>query len=380
MAELNPIDDLFDGPAVPAVAEAAPAPAMTETTAAPDSEALAWVNDVAGFDVLAATPVKLNSLLVFHGLVVTGLTTMTIEQKRVAVASALYAKLSHGKALFTHGVDTTDDPVLDPEPEATVPAETKPEPKKKLTKKQQVEALDPILQIAHKVENLTEGGAKLALQNISESGAANEFELGGVLNTIQAHAWYAPHESFKKFVEAECTFGYRKAAYLIAIYTSILASGLTWVQVQSLGWSKLRVLSKYLTAENVSEVLAWAEGRTYAQIEAEAEGKWGVGGEKSPTIAAPVTSKTFKLKAEQVEVVEKGLALAMAEAGTTVPSVGLERLCVAYISQGGAVKINSLPKAETDLAELFKTAGPEAILNAFAIAFPDIEIEASVPE
>ena len=84
------------------------------------------------------------------------------------------------------------------------------------------------------------------------------------------------------------------------------------------------------------------------------------------------TVKKFKLKSDQLEVVEAAIAKAKGELGTEFDSVALENIAAGYV--GGVVTAN-----QTDLASVMKGAGWQAVLEAFDALFPliDLKVDAS---
>ena len=94
------------------------------------------------------------------------------------------------------------------------------------------------------LENLDKESAYEQVSNLSENIDYNYFRLGGVFSVIQANGWYHDdgYENFRQCVEDKFGVQYRKAMYLIQIYNDLVASGVKWSQVKSIGWSKLKAL------------------------------------------------------------------------------------------------------------------------------------------
>lgn len=367
----------------------------------PDEGHKKWVSDYVGFDVLQSTGKVLASLMTAQKMTIAGYSAMTIEAKRQAVFEQLLAKLQQkgevGQTATTPAtVETKVETKVETEVEAgngqvAVAEAAQPElvvaptAKKKtvIKAKESATASDVILVIAHKVENLDEASALALVKTLAESRAVNEFELGGVLATILVHEWFTPHASFKDWCNAVSPIGYRKARYLISIYSNLLDSGVKWSDVESLGWTKLRILAKYLTTENVTAVVEWATNCSVVQIEEQAEAKWGT---QTSTSEVPeskaITSKTFKFHDDQLEVVEAGLSKAMQEKNTQYPAVAMEHICLSYLGEptGAKLPVSDATPADdaTTMKALMTKFGAEGTLNVFSEVFPEVELEATM--
>lgn len=240
---------------------------------------------------------------------------------------------------------------------------------------------DLIEEVAHQIENLKEDKAFKMVPALLNNIDADFFKLGGVLAVIQSQGWFLSHgyETLRAYVEAETDIGYRKAIYLIGIYNSLVNSGVKWEQVKHLGWTKLKELSTFLTPENVAEWVAAAESMTVLQLQEYIKTQTAAatqGAEAPVTEASPTTTtKTFKLHADQKETVNAAIEKAKAEGNTEVDSVALEYICLSYINEGAAV-LKQLPT----LKQMMEGKSPEEVLEAFAEVFPNINLEATIPD
>src|SRR5674476_411675 len=101
----------------------------------------------------------------------------------------------------------------------------------------------------------------------------------------------------------------RKAYYLIAIYTDLVTKQIAWEKVKHLGWTKLKELAPILTPENTDEWVAKAEKLTVMEL---------IAALKAGTSPSDITGKTsddvttlkFKLKPDQLEIVQAAVAKA----------------------------------------------------------------------
>lgn len=239
---------------------------------------------------------------------------------------------------------------------------------------------DQIVQIAHEVENIKEDKAFKLIPSLLEDIDRNQFKIGGLLSKINAEGWYQDKgfETFKAFVEATYGMKYRKAMYLIEIYNSLVEAGIPWDKVKHLGWTKLVEIIKHLTLENVDEWLLAVEGLTTEQIKELVAQKTKGTSAKGETNAVKdvkdITSMTFKLHKDQKETVREALDKCKHETGTEHDNVALEHICLNFL--GGESKLAAAPS----LKELMQGKSAEEVLEAFGEIFPDVTLEATLPE
>lgn len=232
---------------------------------------------------------------------------------------------------------------------------------------------DVIMEVAHEVENLTQEKAISLVPTLVEDLEFNMFKIGGILSVINAHKWFGEHKNFKELVEKEFNMEYRKAMYLADIYDNLLVNEIPWEAVKDVGWTKLRVLAKHLTKENVEYWAAQAKKLTFIQlIEALKQSNKGADkgeAEESGPTTSTVTTITFKLHEDQKEVVKTAIEKAKEEFETDFDNVALERLCTGYL--GGTVEVDT---KVVNVEDSLKQLGYEKALDMFAELWPDINI------
>jgi hypothetical protein len=237
---------------------------------------------------------------------------------------------------------------------------------------------DWLLMTATEIENLSEGDAYALVGKILDEQGVNDFRLGGVLAVIQENGWLEGHESFKALCEQKFGLHYRKAMYLIQIYSDLVDNQIPWEKVKNLGWTKLKEIAHILTPENVDEWVKKAEALTVLQLQEavkvflkKAEGSQGAEG---ATTTSTVTTLTFKLHADQKETIRHALDKAKAEAKTEFDTVALEAICIGYL--GGSVQAASATAG--DLKGLMTQKTFEEVLEIFEQVFPQVELTAVV--
>lgn len=241
--------------------------------------------------------------------------------------------------------------------------------------------VDQIVQTAHEIENMKEDKAFKLVPSLLDDIDRNCFRLGGILSRINGQGWFMDkgYENFRAYIEAETDVGYRKAMYLIGIYNGLVESGVKWEQVKHLGWTKLKDLAPHLTPENVDEWVAMVDGLTTIQIQElikqkTAGAKTDESGAETSESAEKVVTMTFKLHADQKQTVREALEKCKHESGTTFDSVALEYIAMNYL--GGESKIKGAPS----LKEQMKGKSAEEVLELFGEVFPNVELQATLPE
>lgn len=233
---------------------------------------------------------------------------------------------------------------------------------------------DFLLTTAHQIENLTEEQAFSAVEQLLDKQGEDDFRLGGLLATIQSHGWFGGYASFKEMVQTKYGLHYRKAMYLIQIYTDLVKNQIPWEKVKGLGWTKLKEIAPILTQENVDEWVAKALVLTVLQLQeaVKAHLNKGTDADEGDTITSTVTTMTFKVHQDQKETIRSALDKAKAEAGTEFDTVALEAICIGYL--GGATDVNASEVSKPTLKDLMKGMSPEDVLMVFEQCFPEINL------
>ncbi|MCA1777756.1 MAG: hypothetical protein LC676_19765 [Loktanella sp.] len=219
--------------------------------------------------------------------------------------------------------------------------------------------------LVHEIENMDEVTALDAALSLTEQTEMHMFKLGGVLAAIQANNWYEPYQSFKEFCEGKLGMHYRKASYWAAIYNDLVEANIKWSEVAGIGWTKLKEIVSVIDQDNVAAWVDTAKNQTTIQlIETVKAYKQGHSGQIGSHGGDVVSTKTFKLHADQKQTVEDALKKAKDEAGTTYDTAALEFICMDYM---GSQK----------LAAKLKKIGTDHALAALEEAFPELDIEVS---
>ena len=253
--------------------------------------------------------------------------------------------------------------------------------KKVSTKKgKKIKTDDLIVNMVFAVENATVAESLERAKAAVESGDEDQFQLGGDLFKISEEKRYSEegYDKFTVYVADALGLHPRKAYYMIDFYKAIVASEVKWADVKDLGWTKLRILARIITKKNAKKWIAVAEKiKGYRELEelvAKAKPKADKG-EDPPASTGDTTTMTFKLHADQKEIVDMALDKAMEEGSTDVKSVALEYICQDYLSGGDKPAAEEGAEVvEMTLAELMRNKTPAEVMDAFSEVWPEADV------
>ena len=192
--------------------------------------------------------------------------------------------------------------------------------------------------IVHKIGNYKKDEALARFDELEGHHDQTYFEIGGVLSVIRNNKFYEPHESFSDWRKAQTSMSHGKANALVQIYDGIANSDLKWKDVEGIGWTKLREIASVLTKENAQDWVKLAAENSKADlIKLVKAQKAGTTGSEGGAVGRTQT-KTFKLHADQKEIVEQAISKAKEQSGTEFDTVALEYVCMDFMNS------ESLPK------------------------------------
>lgn len=247
---------------------------------------------------------------------------------------------------------------------------------------------DLFAQVAKETEKLTEKQAFAQVQELAADIESNSFRLGGVLAVILSKGYTGEFDNFKSLVQNRFGIHYRKAMYLISIYTNLVEKQIPWSEVKDLGWTKLKELAPILTQKNVAGWAKRAKNMTVLELIDAVRKSLGKGSDATTKGGGTVTM-TFKLHEDQKDTVREALDKCKKETKTDVDSVALANIATAY--NGGAVEIETKTAKDTGkkvtkkeqvetLRGLMKELGYRETLKAFDKEFPEIDLTVTVKE
>lgn len=247
-------------------------------------------------------------------------------------------------------------------------ATTEVEATTKTTKAKTRADVDFFTESATKIEGLTKTKALSEAIKCSRNVEDNSFILGGILKRIHENNWYEDYESFGEYVFETFGFQERKARYLMEIYSELTFNRIPWDKVSVLGWTKIKMLCKILSIDNVDEWVEKAGSMSVKELEAVLKAEKGDVEDKNTSTENNVKTMSFKLHADQIDAVNAGLAKAKADFGTEYDNVALEAMANAYL---GAT-------TDVDIPTMLQNLGLEAAMELVEKAFPEAEITVAV--
>lgn len=233
---------------------------------------------------------------------------------------------------------------------------------------------DQLVEAYHGIENLDAVHALKLAEHCADARGFNAFVLGGALLRINESEWYSEYgyASFKDFVTNGLGMSKSAAYDYMKIYDSLVNAEVSWNQVESVGWTKLRWIARYLEEGNIDTWVKAAESMNTHELQefAKAQAKEAAdkalvpkfqgcseeesthvdtlaanddvhGGKEEADKVPMVTEKAaletpqtkiFKLYPEQLDVVGQALDMAMKDSGTQYQNVGLERICMYFLA------------------------------------------------
>lgn len=222
----------------------------------------------------------------------------------------------------------------------------------------------------------TEADAVLLAKDLVEVGEYALFHLGGVFSRMANENWFMGHSTFKACCEIEFGVKYRKAAYLISIFRTINEKGIDYSDVSKVGWTKLKELLPVLTPKNAA---TWAKKATGMSTVALIEHVKAAGKGKPTEEVPDVSTRTFKLHADQRVVVTAAIDDAKIKGGTDVDSVALELICQDYL--GHAKPIDPVKITNAHIKSIAGTkSGLAFVAKLLNTHFKEVDVNFEVPK
>jgi hypothetical protein len=243
---------------------------------------------------------------------------------------------------------------------------------------------DLIVDTIHQVETLTKENAFAEAHTLVDAGVFSNFKLGGILCKIYGQEDWLGGQSFKTVLEQEFPqIKYRKANYLMNIYTNLVESEVVWSQVGHLGWTKLKELAPILTKDNVDAWVKKAESMTVLQLIEAIKNALAVPNSDNPLddeSTKTLTTITFKVYEDQKQTIRDALDKAKIEGGSEFDNVAIENICMNYLSGATIVPVKEgsgeIP-FEKSLHQLITEKGYLETLMLVSTMYPDVNIDFS---
>jgi hypothetical protein len=152
-----------------------------------------------------------------------------------------------------------------------------------------------ILELVGEAEDLCE-----LAHDMAEESAAQDYRLGGVLYHVQVtKAYKALDERYEEkggfalYIQEQLGLGYRKAMYLVEIYTKFNKYGISGEKVAEIGWTKAQVIASAMQQDNAEELIELAEANTVEDLKDTIKESYS---NKPGEKGEPVKRVTFKFR------------------------------------------------------------------------------------
>jgi hypothetical protein len=200
---------------------------------------------------------------------------------------------------------------------------------------------DPISVFASKMEKVdSRTEVDNIMKDLANANGLSLFCLGGAV--VRARELFATkklefedYKSFRDYIEAAHGIRYDKAMHAAKIYRKLLDLNLPWSELESIGWTKVRSVLDVVTKENIKQWIANAKAMNYHSLKVLVEAEKHNGEADTGQMPKTITTKTFKLHADQKELIEDVLLKVGEVTGSDVDSVNLEAVFQSYLSGGG---------------------------------------------
>ena len=192
-----------------------------------------------------------------------------------------------------------------------------------------------------------DGSAIEVARELNDTIQAQYFWLGGALaRVLQDGSYldenggdYTGETAFEDFCRAEFDFGASKGRQLARLYATFSKLPEFDVdQLASYSWSLIAKAERFVTADNVDEVLEVVGNSTQRNVDDNLKSKFSsesnvTASGKAATRSGPNIVKkalSFRMEESSAETVELALKQCMSESGIESPELALERICLEW--------------------------------------------------
>ncbi len=241
---------------------------------------------------------------------------------------------------------------------------------------------DLILNIIHRVENITKEKFGTKIAELREGRDEEFFEMGGYLTVAMEKGWHrdAGYTDFRDWIGDKHGLNARSGRHMMTVYQKVTDAELEWKDVDGVGWTKLRTLASIMTKENAKKLLKGAKDLTTRELEKfvkdqnprarTSSGTSGGGVEQSDGMV----KLAVKFHPDQWEPVQQATDNIKEQADTDNMARAIELMAIEY-NGGGKEFAGSHESAK----ESVKRHGWEAILEAVGEHYDDqIDIHVKV--
>jgi len=251
------------------------------------------------------------------------------------------------------------------------------------TPKQEVLDQDEFHLVVQSIDAANKTTALDRMHELILAQGLNYLEQGGLLKTMKDNSWFYGHKSFKSLCMDEFGFHHVKGLWLIRIFEMVVDAKLTWVDIENVGWTKMRVICSKGETEDHPKMIDKAKSMTVLQLEAALTDELSDDAKNSNKLKMvgfyPDQYETIKAAFEKVK--QKDGVEAVSEAITLIATeyVGTPNMSVPkeVISEPA-----EKPAGNTDheFTAMVKKAGPESTVKVLMKVFPTWTFQVDPPE
>lgn len=230
---------------------------------------------------------------------------------------------------------------------------------------------DPIKELidqSNSIKTLQQAQHELSILDTTTS--ENQIKFGGVLYQVNEMALYSPdYDSFKEWCQAVAGMTVSKAMRLVRGFEGVVESGLSWEELQGLGWSRVsRIAPLLFVAPDVAaarDILKDIDGMTNYEVgEYVKDALRGDGAAPDPN---KKNLKTFSVLmiGDQIENINAAVDLAKTQAATKDKAVALDHMATAF---------NTGSTPVPTMRQQMEASDPIAVLQIFEEVWPDVDV------
>jgi len=261
---------------------------------------------------------------------------------------------------------------------------------------------DLIHKTVAEVESIAdEDAATKAVLELMDESEYSFFKIGGILSRFKAEGWTGEFDTFGDFVESAFGFKIRKAETLVLIYQSLISCGAPWASAKAVGWSKLGVIAKHLTADNWKGWFDQVKEVSHATVvqmskDASANKKNGEGDGEAPE-STPQKKISIVIHEDQEVNIKDALAKAKETMGTDYDGPALHAIALDYLATPVPVEAPTAPttgveegeqEADEVLTGIFQAMREggtleeclQVIFECMEDVFPEADVEISLKD
>ena len=266
-------------------------------------------------------------------------------------------------------------------PKADKPVSKKAKSKKN-TKPANDMAGDYLVQVVQSIEKMGAAELMLKAQEMAEGVEKDYFTLGGMLDRIHSEDLFRQkgYEEFGDYVFDVFGFKRSKALFLIQIYNKLIEAEVKWADAKDVQWCKLRLLTQVINKKSAPKWLAAARKVSVTQLaqyikDYKAKKAAEAGEGEGPDEPKTTTTMSFKLKADQYDMVNDTIEKVKTEADTKSKEHALFLVCTSFMSGGKPIKVTS-----KDPVVILRAMDVTKAAEALNEAHPNTHVTVVAPE